>query len=571
MASRLRLLSIFFLGGIVALTLRLFYWQVLRGDDFTTLARAQQNSVGKLSARRGNILASDGTYLAASNNAWLLFADVPNMKNYKELPDLLAPFTVDPGGDEASLSAERKRLQELLLRKDETQWIGLKNKLPTSVRDKIEEAKIEGIGFEPQEDRLYPEGSSSAHLLGFVGKDDDGLDTGYFGLEGFYDLVLAGKPGFEKKEANALGIPIISGSLKEKLAKHGIDLVTSIDKTVQLTIEKHLAKGLEQYGAKSGTIIAMNPKTGAILGMTSSPGFDPAKYWKHTSSDFINPVISYSFEPGSIVKPLVMAAGFDAGVISPDSQCDICSGPYKVDGYSIGTWDNKYYANSSMNDVIIHSDNVGMIYIGNKLGKNALYDYLEDFGFGKPTGIDLQGEMSPKMRPRDSWAAVDQATATFGQGIAVTPLQMITAFATLANDGKTVTPHVVEEMRAGDWNKKVTLPEQKQVLSKKAVDQMKVILSAAVKYGEAKWAVPKGFQVGGKTGTAQVAVSGQYDAEKTNASFIAFAPINEPKFLMLIILQEPQSSQWASETAAPLWFTIAKDLFPYLGIRPANN
>jgi stage V sporulation protein D (sporulation-specific penicillin-binding protein) len=263
-----------------------------------------------------------------------------------------------------------------------------------------------------------------------------------------------------------------------------------------------------------------------------------------------------------------MASGLDAGVVKPDTVCEICAGPLKVDKYTIETWNREYNANATMTDVIVHSDNVGMSFVGQKMGADMLYDYLKKFGFGELTGIDLQGEGSPLLREKGTWNIVDLATATFGQGIAVTPIQMIRAVGIIANGGYKFQPYVVKKLEGDNWNEEIKPKIGDKILSDQAVSDIKGMMIEAVKSGESKWTYLKGFSVAGKTGTAQIAISGHYDAEKTNASFVAFAPADKPKFVMLVIINEPQSSQWASETAAPLWYSIAKDLFPYFNIQP---
>ena len=404
--------------------------------------------------------------------------------------------------------------------------------------------------------------------MGFVGKDDSGADMGYFGLEGYYDLSLSGKPGFKSGETNALGVPIIFGSSKEASAIRGVDLVTHIDKAVQIVVERHLAEGIKKYEAISGSIIVARPKDGAILAMASSPSYEPDKYFIYGDEFFRNPVISDGFEPGSIFKPIVMASAIDAGVVSSDTVCDVCDKPYQVDKYFIRTWNNEYNPGSTMKDVIIHSDNVGMAFVGAKLGADRMYDYLSAFGFGQLTSIDMQGEVTPSMREKGTWNIVDLATTSFGQGIAVTPIQMVKAMSIIANGGQEVAPQIVDKIQIADETEDLSAKVGTRVISADTAHEIIAMMIAAVKDGEAKWAVPKGFTVAGKTGTAQIPVAGHYDSEKTIASFVGFAPPYNPEFLMLITLREPQSSQWASETAAPLWFDIAKELFPYLGIQP---
>lgn len=551
--------------------MRLFFWQVISGSKLAALAKMQYQSEQKISAVRGNILTKDNSWLTASVDAWLVFAQPKEMKDDAEIVAArLAPVFLNDPNDPIKLKDEFERLKELLAKKDLV-WVPLKQKIGSEQKKKIEDLKITGIGFDRKETRYYPESSAAAQLLGFVGKDKDGEDIGYFGLEGYYDLPLSGKPGFVSRESDALGSPLLFGKSKEIAAVEGVDLVTSIDKTIQLSVEQKLKKGIETYGAKSGTIVIISPKDGAILAMASYPSYDPAKYFTYEYELFKNPAISDAFEPGSIMKPLIMAAGLDSKVIEPDTKCDICYQAYKVDKYFIETWDKKYYPNSTMTDVLVHSDNVGMTFVGLKLGTKRLVDYLDKYGFGHLTGIDLQGEANPPSRDKNNWNIVDSATATFGQGIAVTPIQMARAMSIIANGGYLVTPHVVDEVKKDGWSEIMKMPPPVKVLSDEAARETKEMMIAAVKNGEAKWAVPKGFKIAGKTGTAQIAIGGHYDAEKTIASFIGFAPADDPKFLMLVILREPTTSQWGSETAAPLWFSIARDIFPYLKIQPENQ
>jgi len=564
---------------IVALFVRLFYWQVVRGKELSEQGYIQQQSARRVLAQRGDILASDGTWLAASLDAWLLYAQRPKFSgDPSDTSHNLAEIFVEKiensdNSKEAektykdAFKKEQERIEKLLNKK-ELVWIPLKNRLNRQTKKAVEELGIDGLYFELEEDRAYPEASSAAHLLGFVGKDNEGKDKGYFGLEGYYDDYLAGKDGFKIAEKNALGIPIIFGVNKEGVAMRGVDLITHIDKGVQLIVEKHLARGLEKYGAISGSITVSRPVDGAILAMASLPSFDPDKYFDYGDEFFRNPVISDAFEPGSIFKPIVMAAGIDSGVVNSDTLCDICSGPLQVDKYFIKTWNNKYNPKSTMRDVIIHSDNVGMAFVGKKLGSDKMYDYLESFGFGRLTGIDLQGEVTPSLRKKGSWNIVDLATTSFGQGIAVTPIQMIKAIGVIANGGLEVAPQLVDKVKLANGTEDLPPNVGKQVISSKAAREITEMMIAAVNEGEAKWALPKGHLIAGKTGTAQIPVSGHYDAEKTIASFVGFAPPYNPKFLMLVTLREPTSSPWASETAAPLWFDIARELFKYFNIRP---
>lgn len=564
----MRLKIVFGLFAILFLSLisRLFYWQIVMGADLKEQASYQYKGTKTITAPRGNILANDGTWLAVMRTNWLLFAELPKLdKSSKEIANLLAPlFTEDNYEDRdeyrQALLNETEKIQSALDRKGVV-WVPVKRKVTSEIKEKIEELNIKGLGFDPEETRYYPEGSSSAQLLGFVGKDDQGNDTGYFGLEGYYNISLAGKNGFLQREKDLSGVPLLTGGLSEIASIPGTDLTTYIDKRVQNSAEEKLKEGLEKYGAKEGSVIIMDPKTGAIMGMASYPSYDPAKYSEFDGALYRNPAISDTFEPGSVFKVIVMAAGLDAEVIEPDTICDICDKPYKVDKYFIETWDRKYHPDSTMTDVLVHSDNVGMSFIAERLGTEKMYEYLDKFGIGKLSGIDLQGESNIKLRPKGTWNIVDLATSSFGQGVSTTPIQMIRASAVIANGGYLVNPKVVN---TGETIK------NERVISEESANEATAMMIESAKKGESKWTDLQGFSVAGKTGTAQIPIAGHYDAEKTIASFIGFAPANNPKFIMLVTLKEPQSSQWASETAAPLWYAIAKDLFNYFGIQPEN-
>ena len=552
------------------LLIRLFYWQIYKGTELSIQARGQQQSGITLSAPRGEILASDGTWLAASTEAWLVFANTRELNEDASLiADKLALLFVEDLSDKEELLKEAGRIKDLLNKKNLV-WVSIKQKVDSETKEKIEGLKIKGIGFERQEGRFYPEASVAAHLLGFVGKNRDGGDQGYFGLEGYFDVVLSGKPGFLMREKDAAGLPIAAGKSRESAAISGVNLLTHIDKGIELNLDYKLREGIEMYGASGGTAIVMNPKTGGVIAMSSYPSYDPKKYYDFGDKFFLNPAISMSFEPGSVFKILVMASALDAEVVKPDTKCDICSGPVKIDKYTIQTWNREYRPDSEMTDIIVNSDNVGMVYVGQKLGIERMYDYLTSFGIGETTGIDLQGEMSPAMRKKENWGLIDLATSSFGQGIAVTPIQMIRGVATIANKGVLVTPQVVDKIIGEDWEEDIEPVTGKRVISTKAAQEITSMMAEAALRGESKWINVGGFRVAGKTGTAQIPIAGHYDSEKTIASFVGFAPFEDPKFVMLVTLHEPTSSPWASETAAPLWYSIAKDLFVYFGIQPNN-
>jgi cell division protein FtsI/penicillin-binding protein 2 len=557
---RYHLALIFFVGLFLVILARLFYWQVVRAEELSALGESQYGQHIEIPAERGLIETSDGYAIAANKLTYLIFAN-PKLVADKELTaSYLAPLLqTETASISALLSLNRY-------------WVALKSSIDAETKQTIEKKDIPGIGFEEHSTRYYPEGSMSAKLLGFVGRNDKGESIGSFGLEGYYERILRGKPTVATEVRDAFGRPILAKTDTVENGIQGRDLHLHVDRSLQLLVETKLKEGLEHYGASGGRVGVMDPKTGGIIAMASYPSFDPTTYNEFEYSQFVNQFISSSYEPGSTFKPLVMAAAIESGVVKPETQCDICAGPVEIGGYKIKTWNDEYQPNLNMIEVIQHSDNTGMVFVGKKLGRERLFSYLDKFGLGKMTGIDLQGEMVPNLRPKDAWYPIDLATATFGQGISVTPIQLLSAFGALANGGKRMEPHVVATVE-DENGKKVPIPPKVlgQPFSEKTAKIMTEILVNAVDEGEAKWAKPKGYRIAGKTGTAQIPVAGHYDPKNTIASFIGYAPAEDPKFVMLVVVDRPTSSIYGAETAAPIFFDIAKHMLTYYGIAPSET
>ncbi len=568
MQARIRTIFFATLIGFALLISRFFYWQVVKSKELSLQAQTQHERKSVESAYRGKILSSDNSILVGQADSWNLFAEPPLIKDTRRISSGLALILAEDKLDSKSVKTEEERINALIS-DNKRVWVPIKNRVDSELKNQIESMEYSGLGFDRDEVRKYPESSVSAHLLGFLGKNEQNGNQGYFGLEGYYDNTLSSVKGFQKGDTDLKGLPLLFGKIKRVPSFSGADLLTYVDKGIQLIVEDELRSGIEKYKAISGSIVVMDPKTGGILAMSAFPSFDPQKYWLYSDSLFLNPVISGGFEPGSIFKVIIMASALDAGVVTPDTTCDICTGPFRIDKYEIQTWNNKYYPNSSMSDVIIHSDNVGMVFVAKRLGREKNYEYLKKFGFGAITGIDLQGEVNPGLRKESDWSEVDLVTSGFGQGIAVTPIQMITAVNVIANNGIYLSPKVVNKIVVNGKEYETGNSEnRKRIISEKASNEMKMMMVEAARSGESKWTYKKGFGVAGKTGTAQIPIAGHYDEEKTIASFVGFAPYNDPKFIMLVTLREPQSSIWASETAAPLWYKIAQRLFLHFGIMP---
>jgi len=557
----------FFLISFACILTRLFYWQVVRADYLQAQAEGQHFTDTTVGALRGNIQFSDGAILASINPSFTVFGQPKLISNDKrvEIGYMLAKV----------LSEEEEKVD--ILAKDfinkisqDLYWVPLKKGISPGKKKEIESLNLEGIGFEGGNSRFYPEGSSSAHLLGFVGFDSKGGNKGYFGVEGFYDGELKGVSGLLRHEKDALGLPIMIGNFLTSNPRNGEDLVLNVDRSVQFIVEQSIRNNLEKYGAKAASAVVMDPKTGAIIALAAYPNYDPHKYSNFPKEFYKNPIVADQYEPGSTFKVLVMAAALNEDLIKPDTKCDICSGPISIGGFSIRTWNNKYYPDTTLKDVIIHSDNTGMVFVGQKLGIDKLYSYLENFGFGQPTDIDLQDEFSPDLRPKKDWREIDLTTASFGQGIAVTPIQMVRAVSAVANGGNLMEPQVVRQIKDEKNTFEIKPKIIRQVIKGSTAQMVKEMMVAAVEQGEARIFRPKGFKIAGKTGTAQIPVAGHYDSNKTIASFVGFAPADDPKFVILVRFDQPTSSIYGSETAAPTFFEIAKQLFNYYKIAPTE-
>jgi len=545
---------------------RLFYWQVIAGERLAAAEKKQALQIKPLKAPRGEIFAADGQPLVLNSHYYDLYLWKPvlNISPSRLLEILRHQLNFDERKEEEKWWQETKERLE----QKSPNWLLLRRELSPKEAKRIESLAIKGLFLEEGEGRFYPESSSSAHLLGFLGLDRRGERRGYFGLEGFYDRQLRGhsrlimeSQGWWNKIRDSFG--------KKGKVEKGRDLILFLDRTVQFILEEELQKGIKRYGAESGLAVILEPFGGGVLAMAAFPSYDPAAYFRFPAELFPNPVIAKHFEPGSIFKPFVAAAALDAGIIDQQTPCEICHGPVQIGEYQIETWNKKYYPQSNVVEIIQHSDNVGMVWIARKLGLKKLWSYLQKFNFGQRTQIDLEEEAAVPLKPQKEWYPVDLATVSFGQGIAVTPIQIVSAFAAFANGGLWVKPRVVARIKDGQ-KENATLPFSRRVIKSEVAQQLKEILINAVEKGEAQWTKIPGYTVAGKTGTAQIPVEGRYEEESTIASFVGFAPAekNQPKFVMLVSLTRPTSSPWGSETAAPLWFAIAKRLFFYWGVIP---
>lgn len=553
--------SLFFivliLTGYVLVIFRLFYWQIVKSEYLKEIAVAQSQESIILYAKRGEIIASDNFPLGTNTFSDLLFANPKVMGDKKHYAELLSPILGRPSQD----------LEDLL--SQNLFWVKLSANLDFTTKKEVEKLNLEGLGFQQTINRYYPEASMAAQLIGFVGKNERGGNQGYFGLEGYYNEQLSGRDGKIIVIHDALSNPVFS-DIREEKNIDGRTLFTTIDRTVQYIAEKRLLEGIASYEAEGGSVIILSPQTGKILAMASFPRFDPQQYYHFDYQFYKNPAISSLYEPGSTFKVLVMSAAIDLGVVKPDTKCTMCDKPVVIGDYTIKTWNEKYFPESSMTEVIQHSDNVGMVFVGQKIGLSSLISYLKKFGIGERSGIDLQGEVTSGMKDEEEWYPIDLATASFGQGLSVTPLQLLVGVSAIANDGVLMKPIVVSRI-IDEKGKKIEIkPKIKySVIKATTARLMTEMMVNAVEKGEAKWTKIDNYKIAGKTGTAQIPVAGHYDPEKTIASFVGFFPADTPKISMLVLVDRPKTSKFGSETAAPIFFNIARDLIRYYNIPPS--
>jgi len=550
---KIKFVFLLFIVFYLTIIVRLFFLQVI----YSPANKSPYLKTNKLYPIRGRIYDQKNQSLVLNQNSYQLYIEPKKVEDKDKLLHLLSESLEI---EEASISAKLDMSKY---------WVAIAGGLTQEQKDKIDKLNLKGIGFDYQTKRFYPEASLSAHILGFLGKDNQGEDVGYLGLEGFYDRDLRGLPGFVETERDILGRPILIGVQQRVEAEDGRDLILTIDKNVQEISKKRLLEGLDKYKAKKGCVITADPKTMAILSLVCLPDYDLEKYYLFNENFYKNLAISDLYEPGSVFKPLIVAAALEEKKIKPNDTYNE-TGQIAVGEYNIKTWNDKYEGKISMTRILEKSSNVGMVYIGEKLGNKKIYNYFEKFGLGQNTGIDLEGEASGYLKPQKNWYPIDYATVAFGQGIAITPIQMIRAFASIINGGYLMKPYLVQKIVSGNKIIEIKPKVERRIFSQMTSDIIKKMLISTIENAEAKWDRPKGYSIGGKTGTAQVPIKGHYDVSKTIASFIGFVPADDPKFLTFVVLYEPKSSPWGSETAAPLFFEIAKELIVYYNISPSQ-
>lgn len=542
--------------ALVLVIARLFYWQIVRHDQLKAQAEAQYSRTITSEGTRGTLWTADGYPLVINEQRYRLFAQPNRLKGdpIKLADQLCAVVTM--------LQPNCSQLREKLSDSEST-WKYLAHDLSEMEQASVSALNEVGLGFEPYEVRSYPQASMAAHLIGFVGKNAAGEDTGYFGIEGGLENELRGRSDTKTVSTDALGYQVSLENARTKQLR-GRDVVLTIRRDIQELAETQLKYGMDKYQAKSGEIIILDPTTGDILALANSPSYDPRQSGSSPLDAFINRSLNDVYEPGSTFKVLTVAAGLNEGVITAETSCTTCDGPRKIAGYTIKTWNNVYQPYITITEALEKSDNTAMIFVAERLGADRLRSYLQKFGIGQPIGLELQGDRTTPFPSQ--WGPVELATISFGQGISTTSLQMMRAVTTIARGGQMITPRIIKATRDLSQENLTPIVTGDQVISSETAKTVTTMMIAAAEHGEAQWVYSTKFRAAGKTGTSQIAEDGSYNSDKTIASFIGFSPPENPRFVMLVKLVEPQSSPWAAETAAPLWYRTADQLHLLLNI-----
>ena len=556
------------LAFAAVITLKLFVLQVLDHSTYKALASGQHEIFKELFPSRGDILIhdlKDGTVLpiATVQQVAFVYADPRKVED--------ADRTAEELGELFEFDDEKVDALEERLKDREDPYEPIARNVTDETLDALIALELPGVFYLREEGRLYPEQGLGGHVVGFVGSGEDGTLSGRYGIEGYFNVELTGTPGFLRSERDIAGRLIAIGDRSIEPAVDGSDVVLTLDRTIQYYACTKLHAAVDKHGADGGSVVIIEPQTGKILAMCGSPDFEPDAYNEVESIEtFNNPAIFSSYEPGSIFKTVTIAAALDAGAITPTTTFED-TGSVMVDGWPkpIGNAEGKVYGVVDMTVALEESINTGMVFAMRQTGMDKFVEYVKNFGFGVRTGVELETEASADVSSLDIGGEVYAATASFGQGITVTPLQMAAAYAAIANDGVLMKPYVVEDVIRPDGTKEDRLPQEiRRVIQAKTARLLGAMLVSVVENGHGKRAGVPGYYIGGKTGTAQVADGAGYSSDKTIGSFAGFGPVNSPKFAMVVRIDNPKDVQWAESTAAPLFGDIAAFLLQYFEVPP---
>lgn len=550
---KVRLASILavFLILFIALLSRAFQLQVLSGEKLKTLAQRQHITTLPIHSERGMIYDRNGEKLAMSVMADSVFADPTRISEpAKASRQIAAVLDLDA-------SAVFKKISE------PKSFCWLARKISPQQAAQVDAANIEGVFVIKEPKRFYPNGHLAAHLIGFTGFDAEGLE----GLEKKYDVYLKGKPEKLTWARDAKGKKLFLHVERKASPKHeSANLVLTIDSRIQFLVETHLKEAVLEKGAKGGTAVVMDPKTGEILALANEKGFNPNNIKGLSSEVWRNRAVVDAFDPGSTFKPFLVAAALEEKIVKEADRFYCEDGYFTVADRVIREANRKRHGYLSVRDILKYSSNIGSAKIAEKLGKEKYYGYIKSFGFGSKTGIDVAGEAAGLLRPVQGWTKVDTAAIAFGQGISVTAVQLIAAMSAIANDGVLMKPFIVRGMTDSNNNPiKMYAPETvRRVVSSQTAKRLTAMLTEVVgaEDGTGKNAHIVNVAVAGKTGTAQKFdfARGVYSSERVRTSFIGFFPADNPQVVILVILDEPQRDKWGGVAAAPVFKHIGEQI-----------
>ncbi len=548
--------SLFLMWAAVTLFLigRLFWVQVARNEHYRKLALDQRLYPVPVDARRGTIRDVKGRELAVSVSADAVYA-IP--ADIDDPPETAKQVSKILGLD---VEAVRKKLSEPLA----TVWID--RRVDPEKAAALRKLNLKGIGFAERGQRFYPKDNLAAHVLGIVGIDNQGLE----GIEVQYDYFLQGTKGQVRSERDATGKEIPGGITQFIPPVDGNDLYLTIDEVIQYIVERELDKGMAELKAKRGMILAMDPMTGAVLAMASRPAYNPNRYFEEPDSLRRNPIVSDTYEPGSTFKIITAAAALEERIVRPDDTF-FDPGFIKVADRYVRCWLAGGHGTQTFTEATENSCNVVFATLGTRLGQERFYRYIQAFGLGSPLGIDYPGEAAGLLQRPKNVGPVELANISFGQGISVTPLQLLSALSAIANGGILMRPHLVSKIVDPDGLIVKDFREDpiRQVISKETSKELSLILESVIVNGSGFRAKVPGYRVAGKTGTAEKPGAGGY-SDKRVASFLGFAPVEDPKIAILVVWDEPDVGiSYGGVLAAPAFQSIVKDVLRYMEIPPS--
>lgn len=545
----------------VVLVGRLFFLQIIDKSDLQAKNLSQVQVDRKLQSPRGTIYDRNGRPLAMSVVTKSLYADPKMIKQSpSEVAELIAPY----------VTMSKEDIVKSLQEDTAFVWIDrmMEPEKSKAIAQLIEDKNLEGLNFVEESKRYYPNGNLAAQVLGFVGTDDKGLD----GLEMVLDDELKGGIQKELVATDRKGNAIFGSVLSKYLPDKGKSVTLTIDASIQFIAERALDKAMEDTGAKHASVIVMDPKTGEILAMANRPTYDPNHYSQGSEEDFKNIAVTNLYEPGSTFKPIIASAALASGKWKLD-QVYNDKGSFAANGHVMQNWNGEGYGPVRLIDILKFSINTGMAEIGTTTGADILSKYVRNYGFGSKTGIELPGEGDGILYNPDDMSKLDVATMSIGQGIAVTPLQMVRAFGAIANGGSMMKPHIVKSYSniKGEVTSTTDPEVVGQPIPEETAKTIADILEKEVSEGGGTKAMVEGYHFGGKTGTAQKLDTkhGGYLDGQYIASFIGFGPVEDPKFVVLVVIDDPQKgSYYGSQIVAPVFKDIVSQLVRYYQMSP---